>query len=123
TGRGAEYRRSRQEVYRAAFAPDTLKVGVSGAGRTALRVLEQGAPAALIVGRADDGLAARRLEHHLGLLGARERVPVRTKLRLLYPPPLADRLLAALSEALATMAARLPRGWPSDVQRLDPPQP
>jgi hypothetical protein len=63
------------------------------------------------------------LEHHLGLLeGVRERVPLRTKRRLLYPPPEADRLLATLSEALATMAARLPGGWPPDVQRLDPPQ-
>jgi hypothetical protein len=100
-----------------------LKVGVAGAGRTPLRVLEQGAPAALLVGRATDGMAARRLERQLGLLGARERVPVRTKLRLLYPPPEADRLLAALNEALATMAVRLPLGWPPDVQRLDPPQP
>jgi hypothetical protein len=123
TGPRAGYLRSAHQVYLAAFAPDTLKVGVSGAGRTPLRVLEQGAPAALIVGRADDGMAARRLEHHLGLLGARERVPVRTKRRLLYPPPAADRLLAALREALATMAARLPHGWPPDVQRLDPPQP
>lgn len=123
TGPRADYLRSPHEVYLAAFAPDTLKVGVSGAGRTPLRVLEQGAPAALIVGRADDGMAARRLEHHLGLLGARERVPVRVKLRLLYPPPEADHLLATLGEALATMAARLPHGWPPDVQRLDPPQP
>jgi hypothetical protein len=122
TGPRAGYLRSAHEVYLAAFARDMLKVGVSGAGRTALRVLEQGAPAALIVGRAKDGMAARRLEHHLGLLGARERVPVRTKRRLLYPPPEADRLLAALRAALATMAARLPHGWPPDVQRLDPPQ-
>jgi hypothetical protein len=122
TGPRAGYLRSAHEVYLAGFAPDVLKVGVSGAGRTPLRVLEQGAPAALIVGRADDGMAARRLEHHLGLLGARERVPVRTKRRLLYPPPEADRLLAALSEALATMAARLPHGWPPDVRWLDPPQ-
>jgi uncharacterized protein DUF2797 len=122
TGPRAGYLRSAHEVYLAAFAPDVLKVGVSGAGRTPLRVLEQGAPAALIVGRTDDGLAARRLEHHLGLLGARERVPVRAKLRLLYPPPESDRLLAALGEALDTIAARLPHGWPPDVQRLDPPQ-
>jgi hypothetical protein len=122
TGPRAGYLRSPHEVYLAAFASDTLKVGVSGAGRTPLRVLEQGAPAALIVGRADDGMAARRLEHDLGLLGARERVPVRTKLRLLYPPPEAGRLLAALCEALDTMAARLPHGWPPDVRRLDPPQ-
>jgi hypothetical protein len=122
TGPRAGYLRSAHEVYLAAFALDTLKVGVSGAGRTPLRVLEQGAPAALIVGRADDGMAARRLEHHLGLLGARERVPVRTKLRLLYPPPEADRLLAALGEALDSMAARLPDGWPPDVRRLDPPR-
>jgi hypothetical protein len=123
TGPRAGYLRSAHEVYLAAFAPDVLKVGVSGAGRTPLRVLEQGAPAALIVGRARDGMAARRLEHQLGLLGARERVPVRTKLRLLYPPPEANRLLAALSEALAAMAARLPHGWPPDVQQLAPPQP
>jgi hypothetical protein len=123
TGPRARYLRSAHEIYLAAFASDVLKVGVSGAGRTPLRVLEQGAPAALLVGRAQDGMAARRLERQLGLLGARERVPVRTKLRLLYPPPEADRLLAALSEALATMAARLPHGWPPDVQRLDPPQP
>jgi hypothetical protein len=123
TGPHADYLRSPHEVYLAAFALDTLKVGVSGAGRTPLRVLEQGAPAALILARAKDGMAARRLEHQLGLLGARERVPVRTKLRLLYPPPEADRLLEALGEALATMAARLPHGWPPDVQRLDPPQP
>jgi hypothetical protein len=123
SGPRAGYLRSPHEIYLAAFAPDVLKVGVSGAGRTPLRVLEQGAPAALIVGRADDGLAARRLEHRLGLLSARERVPVRTKRRLLYPPPEAVRLLAALSEALATMAGRLPDGWPPDVQRLDPPQP
>jgi hypothetical protein len=122
TGPRAGYLRSPHEVYLAAFALDTLKVGVSGAGRTPQRVLEQGAPAALIVGQAKDGMAARRLEHHLGLLGARERVPVRTKLRLLYPPPEADRLLAALCEALATIAARLPHGWPPDVQRLAPPQ-
>jgi hypothetical protein len=126
TGPRAGYLRSPHEVYLAAFAPDVLKVGVSGAGRTPLRVLEQGAPAALIVGQADDGLAARRLEHRLGLLGllgARERVPLRTKRRLLYPPPEADRLLAALREALDTMAVRLPGGWPPDVRRLDPPQP
>lgn len=122
TGPRAGYLRSPHEVYLAAFAPGTLKVGVSGAGRTPLRVLEQGAPAALIVGRADDGMAARRLEHQMGLLGARERVPVRTKLRLLYPPPEAGRLLATLHEALDAMAARLPRGWPADVQRLAPPR-
>jgi hypothetical protein len=126
TGPRAGYLRSAHEVYLAAFAPDTIKVGVSGAGRTPLRVLEQGAPAALIVGRADDGMAARRLEHQLGLPGlgvARERVPVRTKRHLLYPPPEAGQLLAALREALGVMAARLPDGWPPDVQRLDPPQP
>lgn len=123
TGPRAGYLRSPHEVYLAAFAPDTLKVGVSGAGRTPLRVLEQGAPAALIVGRADDGMAARRLEHHLGLLGARERVPVRTKRRLLYPPPDAGRLLTALGGALDTMAARLPYGWLPEVQRLEPPLP
>lgn len=122
-GPRAAYLRSAHEVYLAAFAPDVLKVGVSGAGRTPLRVLEQGAPAALIVGRGKDGMAARRLEHQMGLLGARERVPVRTKLRLLYPPPESGRLLTALSEALDAMAARLPDGWPPDVQRLDPPQP
>jgi hypothetical protein len=122
TGPRAGYLRSAHEVYLAAFAPGTLKVGVSGAGRTPLRVLEQGAPAALILGRANNGMAARRLEHQLGLLGALERVPVRTKLRLLYPPPEAHRLLATLNEALATMAALLPHGWPPDVQRLDPPQ-
>jgi hypothetical protein len=121
TGPRAGYLLSPHEVYLAAFAPDMLKVGVSGAGRTPLRVLEQGAPAALIVGRADDGMAARRLEHHLGQLGVRERVPVRAKRRLLYPPPEADRLLATLSEALASIAPRLPHGWPPDVQRLDPP--
>src|SRR5579884_861350 len=44
TGPRAGYLRSPHEVYLAAFAPGTLKVGVSGAGRTPLRVLEQGAP-------------------------------------------------------------------------------
>jgi Protein of unknown function (DUF2797) len=123
TGPRAGYLRSAHEVYLAAFGPGVLKVGVSGAGRTPLRVLEQGAPAALIVGQAEDGMAARRLEHSIGLLGARERVPARTKLRLLYPPPEADQLLAALAEALDAMATHLPHGWPADVQRLDPPQP
>ncbi|HEY7832137.1 MAG TPA: DUF2797 domain-containing protein, partial [Ktedonobacterales bacterium] len=123
TGPSAAYLRSAHEVYLAAFAPDLLKVGVSGAGRAPLRVLEQGAPAALVIGRADDGMAARRLEHALGLAGVRERVPVRTKLRLLYPPPSAPALLAVLTTALDRLSAALPGGWPAEVERLDPPQP
>jgi hypothetical protein len=123
TGPSAAYLRSAHEVYLAAFAPDLLKVGVSGAGRAPLRVLEQGAPAALVIGRADDGMAARRLEHALGLAGVRERVPVRTKLRLLYPPPSAPALLAVLTTALERLSAALPGGWPAEVERLDPPQP
>ena len=122
TGPRAAYLLSAHEVYLAAFAPDVLKVGVSGAGRTAVRLLEQGAPAALVIGRANDGMAARRLEHALGLIGIRERVPVRTKLRLLYPPPTAPALLAALAGALARVSAQLPVGWPDDVERLDPPR-
>jgi hypothetical protein len=112
---------SAHEVYLAAFAPDVLKVGVSGAGRARLRVLEQGAPAGLVIGRADDGMAARRLEHALSQLGTRERVQVRTKLRHLFPAPDAATLLARLGDALERMADALPGGWPIDVERMAPP--
>jgi hypothetical protein len=122
TGPRAEYLLSAHEVYLAAFAPDVLKVGVSGAGRTPLRVLEQGAPVGLIVGRAYDGMAARRLEAALSQVGARQRVQARMKLRLLYPPPEADALQARLADALERMEAALPGGWPADVERLEPPR-
>lgn len=121
TGPRAGYLRSAHEVYLVAFAPGVYKVGVSGAGRTALRVLEQGAPAGLIVGRAEDGMAARRLEHSLSLAGVTERVQARTKLRLLYPAPEASALLTELSGALDTLVGALPAGWPGDVERVDPP--
>jgi hypothetical protein len=118
----AGYLRSAHEVYLAAFAPDLIKVGVAGAGRTELRVLEQGAPTGLVIGRAADGMAARRLEHALGQVGARERVPVSVKLRLLYPPPDTATLHRALAAALQRVVAALPGGWPDDVERLDPPR-
>ena len=123
TGPLASYLRSAHEVYLAAFAPDLIKVGVAGPGRTELRVLEQGAPAGLVIGRAADGMAARRLEHALGQVGARERVPASIKLRLLYPPPDAAALHARLAAALERVVAALPGGWPDDVERLDPPRP
>jgi Protein of unknown function (DUF2797) len=123
TGPLASYLRSAHEAYLAAFAPDVVKVGVAGAGRTKLRVLEQGAPVGLVIGRAADGMAARRLEHAVGQAGARERVPARTKLRLLYPPPDAVALQSALAAVLERVAAALPGGWPDDVERLDPPRP
>lgn len=122
TGPRAAYLREAHEVYLAAFALEVVKVGVAWAGRTALRVLEQGAPAALVIGRAEDGMAARRLEHALGVVGARERVPARTKLGLLYPPPDAAALLAGLRQALPRLVAGLPEGWPDEVDRLDPPR-
>lgn len=122
TGPHAGYLMSAHEVYLAGFAPGLFKVGVASAGRTALRVLEQGAPAALVIGRADDGMAARRLEHAISLAGARERVPVRVKLRALYPPPDAAALLRELDGHLERLTAALPDGWPPDVERLDPPR-
>src|SRR5690348_6784384 len=121
TGPRAEYLLSAHDVYLAAFAPDVLKVGVSGAGRARLRVLEQGAPAGLVIGRADDGMAARRLEHALSQMGTRERVQVRTKLRHLFPAPDASALLARLGDALERLADALPGGWPIDVERMAPP--
>jgi hypothetical protein len=122
TGPRAEHLRSAHEVYLAAFAADVLKVGVSVAGRTEIRLLEQGAPVGLVVGSAGDGMAARRLEHVMGLAGARERVQVRTKLRLLYPPPDADALLGTLRTALDRLTAQLGGEWPPDVERLEPPR-
>jgi hypothetical protein len=123
TGPLAGYLRSAHEVYVAAFAPAVIKIGVAGAGRTALRVLEQGAPAGLVIGRAADGMAARRLEHALGQVGLRERVPASIKLRLLYPPPETAALQAGLAAALGQAVAALPGGWPDEVERLDPPRP
>ncbi|HEY7834885.1 MAG TPA: DUF2797 domain-containing protein [Ktedonobacterales bacterium] len=122
TGPRAAYLREAHEVYLAAFAPGVYKVGVAWAGRTALRVLEQGASAGLVIGRAADGMAARRLEHTLGLAGVRERIQVRTKLGLLYPLPDAAVLLAGLRAELARLVAALPDGWPDEVARLDPPR-
>ena len=122
TGPHAAYLREAHEVYLAAFAPDVRKVGVAWAGRTNLRLLEQGAPAGLVIARAEDGMAARRLEHALALAGVRERVPVRTKLRLLAPPPDAPALLVGLRETLARLVAGLGKGWPAGVERLDPPR-
>jgi hypothetical protein len=121
TGPHAAYLLSSHEVYLAAFAHEVYKVGVAGAGRTRIRVLEQGAPVGLVIGRATDGMAARRLEHALGLLGARERLTVRTKLRLLYPPPDAFALLAELRTFLACLTTKLEGGWPAEVVRVDPP--
>lgn len=123
TGPHAAYLLSRHEVYLAAFAPDVYKVGVAGPGRTRIRVLEQGAPAGLVIARAEDGMAARRLEHAFSRLGLRERIAVRTKRRVLYPPPDAAALIQTLRAALETTATRLPAGWPADVERLDPPEP
>jgi hypothetical protein len=123
TGPHAAYLRRSHEVYLAAFAADVYKVGVAGAGRTRIRVLEQGAPAGLVIGRASDGMAARRLEHSVSQLGVRERVAVRTKLKLLYPPPHADALVYELRSALDRLAPRLADGWPADVERVEPPEP
>jgi Protein of unknown function (DUF2797) len=123
TGPHAAYLLSSHEVYLAAFAHDVYKVGVAGGGRARIRVLEQGAPAGLVIARATDGMAARRLEHSVGQLGVRERVAVRTKLKLLYPPPNAAALLGELRAALDRLAERLPGGWPDEVERVDPPDP
>lgn len=122
TGPRAEHLRRAHEVYLVAFAPNVLKVGVSIAGRTAVRVLEQGAPAGLVVGSAHDGMAARRLEHVISLAGARERIQVRTKLRLLFPPPDAEALLGTLRIALDRITTHVAGDWPPDVERLDPPR-
>jgi hypothetical protein len=122
TGPHAGYLRSAHQVYLAGFGPGLFKVGVAGAGRTPLRVLEQGAPVGLIVARADDGMAARRLEHALAQAGARERVPVRVKARHLYPPPDAAALTAELTAALGRMRQALPGGWPADAEPIEPPR-
>jgi hypothetical protein len=123
TGPHAAYLLSQHEVYLAAFAPEIYKVGVAGPGRTRIRVLEQGAPAGLIIARAADGMAARRLEHAFGLLHVRERISVRSKLRLLYPPPNAPALIRELRDVLDRTSSKLEGGWPDDVERLDPPEP
>ncbi len=122
TGPRAAYLMSAHEVYLAGFAPELFKVGVANAGRTALRVLEQGAPVGLVIGRADDGMAARRLEHAISLAGARERIPVSVKLRALYPAPDATALLRQLDGELERLSSALPDGWPPDVEQLAPPR-
>ena len=123
TGPQSGYLLSSHDVYLAAFAHDVYKVGVAGAGRTRVRVLEQGAPAGLVIGRAADGMAARRLEHTLGLLGVRERLAVRTKLRLLYPAPDPQLLLSELRGDLEQLIGKLDGAWPADVERIAPPEP
>jgi hypothetical protein len=59
-------------VYLAAYAPNMLKVGVARWERRTERLAEQGARAALIIGRAD-GREARQLESAIKWLGAGRR--------------------------------------------------
>jgi len=52
-------------VYLAYFAPSKIKVGIASKGRMAIRLLEQGARAAVVLREFSDAYQARNLEKHL----------------------------------------------------------
>jgi len=65
-------------VYLAAFAPDTVKVGVTRSWRLATRLREQGADRAAHLRTVDDGRIARQVEADIAAdLGDRVRVPTK----------------------------------------------
>jgi len=65
-------------VYLAAFAPDTVKVGVTRSWRLSTRLREQGADRAAHLRTVDDGRIARQIEADIAAdLGDRVRVPTK----------------------------------------------
>ena len=65
-------------VYLAAFAPDTVKVGVTRSWRLSTRLREQGADRAAHLRTVDDGRIARQVEADIAAaLGDRVRVPTK----------------------------------------------
>lgn len=60
-----KYNESPHVVYLAYFAPGKIKVGIASKGRMAIRLLEQGARAAVILREYADAYQARNLEKHL----------------------------------------------------------
>lgn len=111
-------------AYLAAFAPGVFKVGVGRWNRRRIRVIEQGARAAIVIAR-DDGQQIRRLESAIAQRGIPDRLAPGDRLRALA----VDGDVASLQDDLEQIAAgfrrRLPWAqWLRPTETLDlPPVP
>lgn len=97
-------------LYIAAFSPGHLKVGVTKWDRRFIRLAEQGAKFALIVGR-DDGQMVRRAESMIRALGIPDRLPTSEKLKAHEIKSTESELREAVIEALASLKARMRARW------------
>lgn len=110
-------------VYLAAFSPGVYKVGVARWTRQQERLIEQGARAALIVGRAD-GLLARRMEDHIRMCGIPDRLDHYSILESLSEPTRSDVLLGELHLQERNLRRRLiDEPWLPTSHAVDLPTP
>ncbi|MEV6395409.1 DUF2797 domain-containing protein [Streptomyces sp. NPDC051907] len=104
-------------VYLAWFGPGMVKVGITGEGRGAARLLEQGAVAFTWLGRGPL-MAARRTEELLRTaLGVPDRIPYAAKRAVRSGLPDAGERAAEI-EALHRRAMGL-EGWAETLERLE----
>ncbi|WP_228991779.1 DUF2797 domain-containing protein [Streptomyces sp. DH8] len=105
-------------VYLAWFGPGLVKVGITGEGRGAARLREQGAVAFTWLGRGPL-MAARRTEEVLrAALGVPDRVPYAGKRAVRGRLPGVEERAGAVAELYGRAAALQGRGWPESLERL-----
>lgn len=108
-------------AYLAAFAPGVIKVGVGRWNRRRMRVLEQGARAAIVIAR-DDGQQIRRLESAIALRGIPDRLAPGERLRALGVDSDPDALRDDLEQVAAGFRRRLPWAkWLRPTETLELP--
>lgn len=103
-------------LYLAVFGDGSVKVGTSTAGRTTKRLLEQGALAAAVVAKTDDGIVVRKIEDLVTeQLGIPQSVGVARKLKGLVSPMTRERLADRLDTATEQVHELLDRHAPTGV--------
>lgn len=106
--------------YLIALCPGVLKVGVARVERGPDRVAEQGARAAIFIGRAD-GKEIRNMEHHVKRLGYPDRLALSRKIDAWAEPAQNEALHQELERAHTEIRARLAGRWFKQPQRVEVP--
>ena len=111
-----EHLRQPNILYLAGFGDGSIKVGTSTAERASKRLLEQGALAAAVVAKTDDGIVVRRVEDLVTeRLGIPQSVGAARKLRGLVTPMSHDHLWARLEAAREAVHDLVDREAPTGV--------